>query len=36
MLKSPEHKKLRGYLNYGSPNFKDCSEFKSADPLISF
>ena len=33
-LRSPEHEKLWGYLNYDSPNFKDCSEVNSNDPLI--
>ena len=31
MLKSTEYKKLLFYSNYESPNFKDCSEVRSAD-----
>ena len=36
MLKYSEHEKLWHFSNYGSPNLKDCSEVRSADPLISF
>ena len=34
MLKSSEHEKLKRYLNYGSPNLKDCFEVRKAESLI--
>ena len=36
MLKSKEHEKTWGYLNYASPNLQNCSEVRSDDPQISF
>ena len=36
MLKFSERKKFWRYSNYKSPNFKDCSEVRSADPLILY
>ena len=35
-VRSSEHEKLWRYSNHKSPNSKDCSEFGSADPPISF
>ena len=34
MLESSEHEKLWLYSNYESPNFKDFSKVRSADPLF--
>ena len=36
MLKSSEQEKLLRYANHVTHNFKDCSEVRSADPLILF
>ena len=36
MLESSNNEKLWDYSNYKSPNFKDCSEVRSADPPILF
>ena len=35
MLKSSEIRKLFCYSNYRFPNFKDCSEVRSADPQFN-
>ena len=36
MLKSSEHEKSSHYSTYGSPNLKDCSEARIADPQFNF